>query len=402
MIRFYNQYNKGAKIMKCEKCNKEIDDNVKFCSDCGEPVKAETKPINRQELEDKIKILEKKISVHKKLLPVIEIAILFVLPIFLSFLRFSILLRSLIAGICAVIPGIISGYKIAKFTREKNALKYNYEKSLETLVDNNESPKEHDSIENKDANESEIQVKSDFVKPTTIISSEHKILNLEEKADKEIRDYFHSSIKFNTVLSIASLVFALILFFAPFFSVIIDEISVYDIAESAMIWNWGKESEILYNDLFKSILENTFIARFLGEGGSEFLVIFIGTGLFISLSLPLGALGVLVQSFWRQYKYNTDKNFKIGTIYKYNQKPKRKLSKIFLAIYATVVLIPFFLPVLNFLFYLPIYFDGFTNGFYIIALICYLLTWLMPFLSPLFIKNVKQASFALAPDRSTK
>ena len=112
--------------------------------------------------------------------------------------------------------------------------------------------------------------------------------------------------------------------------------------------------------------------------------------------IPLISPIIAGKEMYKMYKYKTNENFKNAVIYKYNNEKAPSYARGSLAMIFGIMLL-FGLPAIEFLFHLPKYFEGLTSGFYMVALVCFLLLYACIFVSGVVLsKKYKQAMFAFS------
>lgn len=337
--------------MKCNHCNREIDDNSQFCPHCGVKTQQQSTPKPVRSTEE----INKKIKLYKALLGVVSVLML-AMPILFG--SWGIVGLIILLGVDAFL-----GIKIAQFNRDKDLIKYNY---------------------------SQYNTSDPFGQDSQVAPMD----NLNSKEDREITSYLRLDNICLTICSIGLVVFGLLLLFVPFFSVIIEDVSIYNLAESSFIWNLFADKEFVYAELLNNILQEGTITSFLHEQDVDNT--YFGVSFLLFFFIPICSAIACGRSFYNSYKYKTDSNFKNAIIYKYNN--AKAPSYTFGTLILLAILTVLFLPALGFLVYLPTYFIELTNAFYFIVLACFLLFYIFMFLYPLFLqRKYKQAMFALKP-----
>lgn len=332
----------------CSKCHEKLSPDMFSCPNCGSPVHQHTS-------QNSLEGLNKRIVLYKRLLKISPI-LFFVVLIISPSIWIDIIGIAFLLGIDTFLD-----IKIAKLNRNKDSLKYNF------------------------CNAEGKRIPFD---QTKIID------NLNNKEDKEISSYLFLENVCSTITTIGLVLFGSLLLFVPFFSVIIDDISVYNLAESSLVWNLNlfSDKEFLYTDILADILQEGFITNFLYKQGDLF-----GFSFMFFFIIPVCSAVGLGRNICNLCKYKTDISFKNAILYRYNN--QATTSYIFGSLLLLVVLVGLFLPTLDFLFYLPTYFtETLTNFGYFIVLVGYLLFLVFLFIYPIALqKKYKQAMFALKP-----
>lgn len=360
--------------MKCEQCKHEIDDKLKFCPHCGTPIHLRT----QQEFTNTLKKINKKKMLYKNLLSIASISML-AIPIIFSSLLIGIATLVIILGVDTFL-----GAKIAKLNREELLLKRDHEVNQSSFSD------------------IQVPTSNQIDTPSSIMNTAYASpTNLEDNANKNIKRFLFLDTTLLAIVTVGLVLFGLLLLFVPFFYVIVDDTSVYELTKSSMLWNLGNENNFEYSNVLVDILNEAPITNFLFKDSDTALSI-VGVSFILLFSMPFISTIGLIKRIYITIKYNSNKKFKQAVLYKYNTETRPSYT--FGGIVFFLIMVTIFLPASDYLFYLQTYFNGLVNEFYIVTLICFMLALVLMFLYPIILgikykDDYKQAAFALKPDK---
>lgn len=202
-----------------------------------------------------------------------------------------------------------------------------------------------------------------------------------DKYEKTLKNYY-SKRKIFDIFACITIVVMLMLFFIRFFSLILTEVSIFQLwKESYQVLlgdHRGEETSSIASEIMSmGVLRKLYEISKVRKRKNDFFF-------FMSLVLHVFFMGVLfreaIVDFIRSYRLNYNENYKKAAVFSYaraiNKQKKRKSNNIG-AIVVVIVLLPIIVvmcfPFIDFLFALPKYFiESFTNSSYYIVLIAYL------------------------------
>ncbi len=323
-------------------------------------------------------LMEKKVKVLSKIIKPISITLTILAGI--SYLLISLLVSGILMLPVFILESILK-YKKNKLRQCKEAM----------LLEREQSTKEKENFDffeaaNREEDKSERDV-------------------CVHDAEKTLEKHLFLNIIVGAIFAGGALLWGLLIFFVPYFSIIIEDNCDFNLVKGAMIWSWGSE-ESVYQDLLMDIIRECTISKkifttflFMDEDGfytlsiSLFFVMFMTVGLAVWLPVNYG---------YRKYKFAFDKEYRAAIFYRYQQYSveENKFSGAWVVrIFLYSMLIILFLPTIEFLFVLPKYFDGLTDSIYYVVLALYLIFQVVYFSLTIvmsLMKNQKAAAWAFA------
>lgn len=334
--------------MKCKRCRKEIDDGAAFCSFCGFELSAqaeeedlfrEISSSKEKRAADELNETEKKLKRASKIVRPVSI-VLVILSAIVNLFGLSIL------GGFLIVPVLLSEgillYNKRKLYQNKDALRLDGKSTEEKEC---EAPirKESESIDN---------------------------------AEKEIKSYLITGMLWNAVLGFGTLLFGCLLFFLPFFSVIVADVSVFDLTKESMLWEslQSDSKEYVYRELLLDVFRE---CKLLGVVDlEEFAEIYFPTSILSVMFFAFIPLILCLYYGYLWYKFTNVEDYKRAIIYRYGVYSSQKRSPSTYYMYRVLVLaivVLLSLPTMDFFITLPRYFDGLTDSFYYVCLIFFVL-----------------------------
>lgn len=321
--------------MKCKHCGREIDDGATYCPFCGvNQSDAQTENGAVSEI-DELNQNEKKLRRLSKFANPLSI----VLIIFAG-IAYFLLGLPVLAGILAlpvVVGNVYLRYKKRKLYQQKDSFKLN--NTVGRTKKSDELPYE-----------------------------ESMNLNGTEKV---IKNYLTSNMLWTVIWSVTSLLFVLLLFFVPFFSIIIKEVSIFELIKANELFEvlFDASQDSGYRDLLTDILQDCKLYNVVGgaDGFEIYFIISVFLVVFLALGAPFYSCGVYV---YRWVKFNNDDNYKNAIIYRYERQLSEKEERARgMGVIGIIITLALSLPTLDFLITLTEYFKDLTNSFYFICLI---------------------------------
>lgn len=220
------------------------------------------------------------------------------------------------------------------------------------------------------------------------------------QAEMDIKAHLSKSI-ISPIVAGAIFILGLLLFFVPFFSMILTDVSVFDMIKDVMPWNFpnlfSDDISIATELLCDVCLEGSFSSFYKITLVKEFMpvILMFSVCMFVTFfSLPvINAIKRTIQYY--RFKNNDDYKKAIMFSYVYGDETNRNnvgtaRGRIIHLIIVILIVILLVLPFADILWTLPIYFKGLTSSAYYIVLFLYVAAVIFYFVYVLFAPHFKQ------------